>query len=123
MFAETISKIYQPITSTTPLDWSTTLLLQGLLAGGAILYLSKRRHGDSFEIRDGVTLSGATSLAFLFMIDYLHLMKGMEATTYLGKKVVEVAGLTTFFAVLTVAWALWTYKWPGKYEVFQKITG
>ena len=123
MIEELISKLYTPITNVTPLDWSTVLLLEGLAVGGIILYLAKRRRGDSFKIREGITLSGAASLSFLFMIDYLHLMKGKTGTTYLGKKVVEVAGLTTFFAVLTVAWALWSYDWPGKYEVFEKITG
>lgn len=124
---QTIQKIaetlYTPITTTTSLDWSTTLLLQGLAAGGIILYLAKKQRGDSFEIREGITLSGLTSLSFLFLIDYLHLMKGMTGSTYLGKKVIEVAGLTTFFAVLTVAWTLWKYDWPGKYEVYEKITG
>lgn len=123
MLENLITQIYTPLTSTLPIDWSTALLIEGLAAGGFILYLAQRRRGDSFEIREGITLSGLTSLLFLFMIDYLHLMKSKTASSYLGKKVVEVAGLTTFFAVLTVAWALWKYNWPGKYEVFEKITG
>lgn len=123
MLEQVISKLHTPITSATPLEWSTVLLIEGLLLGGVLLHLAKIRRGDSFEISEGITVSGLVSLSFLFMIDYLHLMKGKTAGTYLGKKVIEVAGLTTFFAVLTIAWALWKYDWPGKYEVFEIITG
>jgi len=124
---QTIQKIaetlYTPLTTTFGIEWSTALLIEGLVAGGIIVYLARLNGKDSFEIKDGITVSGLVSLSFLGMIDYLHLINGMTASTYWGKKIIEVANLTMFFAVLTVAWILWKYQWPGKYEVYEKITG
>lgn len=85
--------------------------------------------GDDYKLKDGLTLSGVVAAGSLLYIDYLNYIGDIPVDIssnivgWINSGIIEVAGLTKFFAFLVLAWKFIDYDFPGKMEFFRKVTG
>lgn len=108
---------------------ATSIFLTGFAISGLTVYLARMNDKDDFQVKEGLTLSGIITGATLLYIDFLKytgevpVQISNQLVAWLNDGLIEVAGLTKFFAVLVIAWTLLDYQFPGKMEFFNKVTG
>ncbi len=110
---------------------ATSIFLAGFTGSAFVVLLaqSSMDEGNDIKLKDGLTLSGIVAAGSLLYIDYLNYIGDIPVDIssnlvgWINSGIIEVAGLTKFFAFLVLAWKFIDYDFPGKMEFFNKVTG
>lgn len=125
-FASAIEATYgiaEPIASYLGMSPYTILILGAFFASIAVSTIFGWKEDDELKLSHGVGISGALFLWAFITIDYMKRMKGIEATTYLGKLIGDISGTTVYLFVMFLLLSYATVKLASKSEFLKKFTG